>query len=409
VGSSENGNAYWGLIDSWRRPKPELYLAKFLFSPVWFPVRYLDYKSGQASVRIPVQNRYSFTDLNQCDFVWELNAAKGKVHKSIPPSTTGEIEIPIPKGARVGSTVLLRVKNGTNEIVNATLSLGKCEPVPLPLPHTGAPKWAENGKTIVVKGKGFSLVLNRTTGDFDAANPKHHAPIMHFPSLHVTRHDYGDLDSKKPAYAEFPAAKTRVVESVIVEDKGGAVEMTVKDHYESFAGSVHWLMDCDGVGTVSYNYVYRGKAFDSREIGIKALLRPDYDEVKWRRWSEWGLFPKESISRTEGAARAHRNKKWPDAPANVKPAWPWSQDQTELGTADFRSIKFNIYEASLLAPDHSGVRVDANADAHFRSCLTKDGVMMHVLTRCPLAPVVLNNGDELVGKFAVRLTGSFGE
>jgi len=63
--SSENGNAYWGLVDCWRRPKPEFELARFVFSPVWFPVRLLDYKLGEASVRVPVENRHSFTDLNQ--------------------------------------------------------------------------------------------------------------------------------------------------------------------------------------------------------------------------------------------------------------------------------------------------------------------------------------------------------
>ena len=81
LGSSENGNAYWGLIDGWRRPKPELELAKFVFSPVWFPVRQLDYKPGQPSVRVPVENRYSFTDLGNLDFVWEIDGARGKVRQ----------------------------------------------------------------------------------------------------------------------------------------------------------------------------------------------------------------------------------------------------------------------------------------------------------------------------------------
>ena len=87
----------------------------------------------------------------------------------------------------------------------------------------------------------------------------------------------------------------------------------------------------------------------------------------------------------------------------MKPAWPWSQDQTELGTTDFRSIKFCIYEASLVAPDGSGVRVDANADAHFRACLADQGVNMYILSQCPLGPVVLKNGARLTGDFSVRL------
>ena len=222
----------------------------------------------------------------------------------------------------------------------------------------------------------------------------------------MTRHDFGDLDPKAPPYAEFPDAKTRVVESVTAAERGRGLELTVKDHYKNFAGSVRWLIDNDGAGTVSYDYTYTGKTLNTREVGLKALLRAECDEVKWRRWSEWGVFPKDSICRTEGTAKAHRDKKWPDAARERQAGWPWSQDQTELGTADFRSIKFNIYEASLLSPEGSGVRVDANADAHFRSCLAPKGVMMHLLTQCPLARVELNHGDRLTGEFALRLVGN---
>jgi beta-galactosidase len=406
VGSSENGNAYWGLIDGWRRPKPELYLSKFVFSPVWFPVRELDYHAGQTSVRAPVENRYSFTDLNQLDFIWDVNGVKGKARTSVPPGSKGEIKIPISKGTPEGASLLLRVQNAGGEVVNATFSLGQRKPSPLPQPQAGAPKWHDDGNLITIEGQGFSLALDRQTGDFDATNAKQRAPLAGFPSLHVTRHDFGDLDAKKPPYAELPDSKTRVVDTVNVSEVGRALEIIVKDHYEHFNGAIRWLIDKDGVGEISYDYTYTGDKFDSREIGIKALLPAKYDEVKWRRWSEWGEFPAESISRTEGQAKAHRNKRWPVQPANVKPSWPWSQDETELGTADFRSIKFNIYEASLVAPDGSGVQVQANADAHFRSCLTKDGVMMHVLKQCPLAQVAINKGDRFTGKFTVRLLTS---
>ena len=405
---SENGNAYWGLVDGWRRPKPELYLSKFLFSPVWFPVRQLDYQPSQPAVRVPVENRYSFTDLSKLDFVWEVDGRKGKAHLSLAPAARGELEIPIRKGTPQGATLLVRAVQSGNEVVNATFFLGKREPSPLPQPQAGAPKRRDDGKLILIEGKGFSLVLNRATGDFDSANPKHKAPIATFPSLHVTRHDFGDLEGyqkekKKLPYAEFPDTKTRVIESVTVTQSGAGLEIIVKDHYTNFAGAVHWLIDKEGVGKVSYDYTYSGPDLDTREIGVKALLRPEYDEVKWRRWSEWGRFPEDCICRTEGTAKARRDKKWPDQPANVKPAWPWSQDQTELGTADFRSIKFCIYEASLVAPDGLGVRIEANADAHFRACLATNGVKMHILSQCPLNQVVLKDGAHLTGDYSLRL------
>lgn len=403
--SSENGNAYWGIIDSWRRPKPELRLSKFVFSPVWFPVRELPYPSGQDLLRVPVENRYSFTDFSQLDFLWELNGKHGKARIRVAPGSNGELVIPVRPGTPAGATLFVRAMNGTNEVVNATLCLGRPAAASRPAPQAGPPQWHDDGHVITIGGHGFSLVLDQATGNFDAANPSHRGPILTFPSLHITRHDFGDLDPKKGHYAEFPDAKTRVVDKVTVAETNNALEITVMDHYQDFAGGIRWVLDQHGVGDISYDYTYTGANLDAREVGIKALLPGECDEVQWRRWSEWGRFPEDCICRTAGRAHAHRAKKWPVQPVNMKPTWPWSQDETELGTADFRSIKFHIYEASLIAPDQTGVQVRANADAHFRCCLAKNGVMMHILSQCPLAPLVLTNGARLTGDFAVRLLG----
>ena len=406
--SSENGNAYWGLVDCWRRPKPELELAKFVFSPVWFPVRVLDYKPGRPLVRVPVENRHSFTDLNQFDFIWQVKQAKGKVGISAPPASKGAIEIPIPEGTPEGATLAVRVMKGSHEISNAALSLGRRQPASFNRPQAGAPHCCESTSLATITGRGFSLVLDRATGNFDAGNPKHHAPILTFPALHVTRHDFGDLteyqkDKNKLPYAEFPDSKTRAVERVTAREIDGGLEMIVKEQYENFAGTVRWVIDKDGIGTVSYDYAYTGDNLDSREVGIKANLPAKCDEIEWRRWSEWGIFPEDSISRTEGKARARRDKKWPDQPANLRPNWPWSQDQTALGTADFRSVKFHIYEASLVAPDGSGVRVEANAEAHIRASMMEQGARIHVLSQCSLGPVALTNGVRLRGEFGFCL------
>ena len=178
--------------------------------------------------------------------------------------------------------------------------------------------------------------------------------------------------------------------------------LKVREHFDRFAGSTTWLIDKNGMGKVRYDYTYSGKDMNTREAGVRFELKPACDELAWRRWSEWDVFPEDSICRTEGQAKALRTGKRGTDPEGVRPTWPWSQDQTELGTADFRSIKFNIYEASLRAGDGTGLRIHANADAHVRSCLAEDGVLLHVLSRCPLGQVVIKNGDRLSGEFRHR-------
>jgi hypothetical protein len=353
-----------------------------------------------------VENRYAFTDLSELKFNWELNGHKGRLKPQLAPGAKGELDIPLASGTSEGDSISLRVTDASGTLIDdAVIHLGNEKPTTLPEPSTGAPRWTDDGNKIVIQGNGFGIVFDRAKGDFDPADPRHTCAVISFPTIHVTRYDFGDLNGpNSPPYAVFPDAKTRRFQSIEVKEEPSGLRLIVHDRYEGFAGSTSWLVDKDGWGSVACDYTYTGQRMDTREAGIRFLVKAACDEVKWRRWSEWGAFPKESISRTEGAARPHRDKKWGVARWNLRPAWPWALDETELGTADFRSIKYNIREAALVSPDGSGLSAQANGDAHFRAALAPGGVAAHLLWRCPLGQVPLKPNDRLHGEFVVRLT-----
>jgi len=398
-------HGFWGLIDAWRRPKPEWWLSKLIFSPVWFPVRQVGFEDGVKSIRLPVENRYSFTNLSELTFTWKLGGQQGPAAAEAAPGATGEIEIPIPAGTREGASLTIEVANRAGDLVTvATVQLGKRPPRELPRPEAGAPTRRDEGDKIIVEGDGFGLVLNRATGRFEVHDGCHTLPLLDFPAVHVTRFDFGDLGGPNDApYEVLPKRETRVVEGVEAQTTPEAVTLVVRDRYDGFAGSVTWTLDRSGVGKVSYDYTYSGADMSAREIGVRFRLRDECDELRWERWSEWGVYPEDSISRTEGRAHARRDPKRGPAPESTRPTWPWSLDETGLGTNDFRSVKLNVYQAALLSPRGDGLRLLADADAHARACLGERGVLLHALTECRLGPVTVKTRDRLRGELTVVL------
>lgn len=398
-------HGYWGLIDVWRRPKPEWWLARHIFSPVWLETRHVSFVPGQQTIRVPVENRFSFTDFNELNFTWQMSGRKGQIHPQLSPGSKGELTIPVPRGTTNGEKLIVRVATHDGRIVEeCSVQLGSDTVSPLPKLDLAAPHFVDEGNKLVVQGKGFGLVFDKAKGDFDTTDSRHTSAVVSFPAPHVTRYDFGDLNGpNSPPYAVFPEASTRKFERIEVTQESNGVRLEVHDSYTNFTGSTSWLIDNNGRGVVSCDYTYSGPTMDTREAGIKFLLKPDCDELTWRRWSEWGVFPKESISRTEGTAKAHRDSKLKLAHWNDKPSWPWSLDETEMGTADFRSVKFNIYKAGLSSPSSGGLELYANADAQFRAALVKDGVAAHLLSRCRLGQVPLNPKDHLKAEFVVQL------
>jgi len=89
------GYGPWGFLDVWRRKKSLWWDAKLIHSPIWIPVRRVEFARGQRTVQIPIENRYAFTNLNEVRAIWELGAKHGRCRLDLPPQATGAIEVTV--------------------------------------------------------------------------------------------------------------------------------------------------------------------------------------------------------------------------------------------------------------------------------------------------------------------------
>jgi beta-galactosidase len=102
-----------------------------------------------------------------------------------------------------------------------------------------------------------------------------------------------------------------------------------------------------------------------REIGLDFELPLDFDKLKWDRKADYSYYPADHIGRPQGEAVAH-----PAVPQTIPPGdRPYSLDDHPLGSNDFRSVKRNIYTASLTNKAGQGVEIISDGTQHVRAIL----------------------------------------
>ena len=403
------GYGVWGFLDVWRRPKSLWWDAKCMYSPVWIPTRRVEWQPGQEIVRIPIENRHAFTDLGELRIRWELGGERGRCRLHAGPQTQTTLDIRVPDSTKAGSLLVIRFFDAKARLIAAHgITLGD-KPVPVtPLPEAGCPKWEMSEESIRVEGRAFRMAIDRSS----AAVSGKAIRLQHMPALFVTRLEERNVFNPGGApYAEFPDAATRVIDRVQAEVRGNALAIVVKDRYSGFEGATELLIDREGQCTASYDYRYSGEAFSIGEQGLRFSMSEACTEIRWRRQSEWDVYPEDHIGRPEGHASACSPAGM--RPAGVRPLCPWHLDANEYGTRDFRAAKYNIYDAALTAPDASGLRVDADGSVDVRACLAEHGVLLHVLrSRTPAsaslpwpyspAAARLETAGRLTGMFSVH-------
>jgi len=393
------GYGPWGIIDVWRRKKPEWWIAKRAYSPVWTDIRQIDYQTNQSVVSIPVENRYSFTNLNELKTTWQVAGRNGELSINLAPLSTGQIDVPVGKDVPHGSMLVLRFFNTAGDLITANgIELGKMPTPELPKPDAGCPQFNEKDSVLYVTGDNFRIALNKITGDFISTETS--IPLLKFPTIHATRKELGFVGNTTSPYTEYPDMSTRMIKLVETEKNDSSLSIIFHEQYKNFDGTVKWKIDKNGQGTVSFDYTYSGPTVPGRELGLRFILDRQCQTIKWKRRSQWDIYPEDHIGRPEGTAKAFRSNNEEKLIQNSLPQWPWYLDSTDRGIKDFRCTKFNIYQGCIFNSKGDGIMAKANADAHIRSSVVDNGVQFHLLQA---GAVSLEQSSKLKGKFYVQI------
>jgi beta-galactosidase len=368
------GYGEWGIIDTWRRKKPEFWNTKKAYSPIKVLINEIsDFRKGN-SINIPVFNRFNHTNLNEIIIKYTYqNKERVAVRCYVEPFNNGVIKLS-PADWAEGEYINLKFfQNNTSLIDEYNLRLGKRKVV--------LPDWrSENVKTkeipggkIRIEGTGFSILYNKTSGlleDIVSINDTliYSGPWLHyrFPTMnHWSVVSIGDIKNNwKP-------------EKVVYEEKDGYFNIHTSGSYEKIVLELNIKIGGNGTIVISYNINGIPEKSPVQELGLKFLTGNSFDSLKWDRKSYWNAYPTDHPGIPKGAVSLVQKNK------NIyreKPSDIWEFDNKSFyynGLAESDdlsyiagSMKENIYAYTLSTDENSVLSVFASADKACRFAKT---------------------------------------
>jgi hypothetical protein len=360
----------WGIIDGWRRPKPEYWLTKKAYSPIRIEDRPQANPGAGVPLRIAVENRFDHTHLSEIRLEWRVASESGVLQcPGIAPHSQGELTLPA-RAWQTGDVVSLRFYRMQDILVDAfDLPIGPVARA-LPQPKGPSPALAEEAAQITVSGASFELVWSKETGLITRGAYKGQEVITGGPYLNLI----GGIVLPPWTLLEMRAERTE--KEVVIHLRGRYGDI-----------GVAFRVGIDGQGLITTTYTieelpYRSprvkRGLDAggyREVGVAYTLASAIDRLSWERQGLWSVYPEDHLGRPRGTAP--RLRIGGIEAYRVPPTWPWAMDMRnyslfgrwdagERGTEDWRSMKHNVLCATAGRADGAGVRVESDGSAAVR-------------------------------------------
>ena len=373
------GYGEWGILDGWRRPKPEYWLTKKAYSPVRIADEPVANPGPERPLLVPIRNWFDHTDLNELTIMWSVGPDAGKLENvRIPPHGHGILTIPAGRW-RDGDLLNLKFYRGKENLVDEyQLPVGRLTKV-FPTAQGPAPTISADPNSITVTGPDFTLIFSKVTGLITKGSYQGRTILEGGPYLNLGAAKLSPWWLANVSYSNTP-------EAAVINLTGS---------YTALQGAtdlvnVSFELRIDGQGLLTTTYRIANPPKETSEVGLSFLLPSEIDRLTWDRKGLWSVYPADHIGRVAGVANKVRSG--PTGKYREEPQWPWAQDMSDFflfgrddpggrGTNDFRSLKENIWHGScLLAGTNIGARAESDGTAAVRAQVQADGrVLFHVI------------------------------
>lgn len=369
----------WGIIDGWRRKKPEYWHIRKGYSPI---VVRKELSFGEKEVRIHLYNRFNHTNLEEVTVEWSCGERSGRLMgPKTEPGAEGILRIPIVR--EPGEKLELKFTDPFGYTVEECCLTCPCDTkTKLPKFSEKAPvvehivedemtsasacdSWAEekNRKDCrkkekrIVKGQNFRLIFSEKTGLIEAGYYKEELVLTGGPYLHLV-----GLDLEPWTLQEMEVQEADDCVRILLLGAYGRVEVcfVIKIDGEGLM-EVGWniiRMPYPSPRKIAVTGSITSHAGGYDEAGISFTLAGGLDTLSWKRQGLWDVYPDWHIGRLEGTALKHNPAG--DLPAGQisVPEWEWKDEEADSvlfgrydigrrGTRDFTSMKACVTEASL--------------------------------------------------------------
>lgn len=361
------GYGAWGLLDGWRRPKPELEGMASVWDPIYLPKRQV---AAGPSITIPVENRCDATNLAAFTVEWEMGGARGTLPLRAAPGETVPVDLPDPPSGI--DVVSLRFRHrglGYDRIkrvaIGVTHPAEPAEPAELAAPAL-----------LAKAGSGWNL------GDFhlsrvgDLSGPDGlwiGGPDVALIPRRASRQS-GVRQSEPAAPVGNAATQARILRIAAAPD---AVFLHMA--WSCAEGTVQLGPLANGSLALEWDFTLTAP-FKQWQAGIVLAVPRRFNTLHWQRAGLHDPLPDDHPDRPTGRAAAFRPDADDSPPTIGRPTWPWSLDQTGEGTNDFRSTKRDIARARLTDAQGCGLEVVAAGPLHLRAAMAGPLVHLHLLT-----------------------------
>ncbi len=370
------GYGEWGPLDGWRREKPEYWHLKKSYSPVRVKPEALPPPAAGRPLKVEVENRHDFTDLSEMRIEWRFGGARGQVRMDLPPRRSGLLAIPVPESARGGGSLQLEFWSPRGFLAEAVeIPVGpRAVPAPPFKPAlAGAVTLTEEAGRFVAASPSNRWTIDKATGTILGAETDGIPVLVGGPALMLLPQTSGPCVTDF-SYEVEPLNATAsgwTVESVKAVQEGGSVLLTVQGRAKEARGEYRIRLDGSGRAEVEYAFTVEDK-INPRQWGLVLYLPREMDTLDWSRRGLWSVYPEDHIGRTRGTAKAVTAGR--DFRFRQAPEWPWKDDQTALGSNDFRSTKASLDWAALTSAKGYGVLLTSDGRHSARAFLDKERI-----------------------------------
>lgn len=319
------GYGEWGIVDVWRRQKPEFWATKKAYSPIRLLKRSItDFTSGQRLL-FPIYNRFDHTNLNEIHAIYTYKGIKKKfILPSVEPHQKGLIQIPAEKWEE-GECLLIEFFTKDGMLIDAYCPVLGSEKINYPsLPTGGKLSIKDDDAFITVCGNGFEIPFDKENGLITRARVGDTILIEKGPflNLYINLNHLSGAEVRKIAdyftISDTDWKKTQF--SYKIQTDGIYIDLS--GTYKEVKIDFQIKITLDGQLDISYQAYQIPNGF-LRETGLSFYLPDGIRQLDWKRKGYWDYYPEGAFAGNEGKTSLYNEKQ---TAYGRPPSQPWQAD-----------------------------------------------------------------------------------